>query len=275
MLIVGERLNILNPAVYKAIIKKDKSVLKDIINQQLESGADGLEINLGGWQAGVSAMSWIVDLVRSVSDCPVFLSPLPGSLPDALKRAGQGNFINCVTADRDKLESMLSAAECLDCSLVVLLTKKGFLPSSIDKACNLAEEVLEIAESRGFPLDRLFLDPVLRPRIGYLDKDLTKCAPDISFFMETVYLTGQLRTPRVKIIVGISNISAGLRTKERRKINRLALKMLRIAGINAVILDSRDKELVRLAKYDNVMDVDLAQSLIPDYAASEFAEDVR
>lgn len=250
MFITGQGLNILNSRIFKAVREKDKEVIRKTAERQLENGADGLDINLGSWSRNSSALSWIVEQVRDVSECPLFLPPCPDALLPALKKAGPGSFINCVTADSRRLESMFSAARCLEASVAVLLTRKGFLPASLDEICMVAEEVLEFAESSGFPTDRLVLDPVLRLRMACFFDRPTAVSPDISLFMEAVYLIGNLREKKIKTIIGLSNITAGLPGRVHTRLQVQALNMLGIAGLDYVIMSTGNRVLMATARQE-------------------------
>ena len=252
MFVTGQGLNILNSRIFKAVTERDKEVIRKTAERQLQNGADGLEINLGSWNRSSSALSWIVEQVRDISACPLFLPPCPEALSAALKKAGPGSFINCVTADISLLESMFSAAECLDASVAVLLTRKGFLPAGLDEICMVAEEVLELAETRGFSTDRLVLDPVLRPRMACFSDNVAAVSPDISLFMEAVYLIGNLREKKIKTIAGLSNITTGLPVRVCTSLQVQALNMLRLAGLDYVIMSAGNKALMAAARQETV-----------------------
>ena len=254
MFVIGQGLNILNSRIFKAVTDRDEEVIRKTAERQLENGADGLEINLGSWSRSSSSLSWMVEQVRSVSACPLFLPPCPEALSPALKKAGPGSFINCVTADSSRLESMFSAAECFDASVAVLLTRKGFLPAGLDEICMVAEEVLELAETRGFSTDRLVLDPVLRPRMACFSDNVAAVSPDISLFMEAVYLIGNLREKKIKTIAGLSNITTGLPVRVCTSLQVQALNMLRLAGLDYVIMSAGNRALMAAARQETVRD---------------------
>ncbi len=251
MFVTGQGLNILRGKIYQAVRDRDGQIIRQEARRQLENGADGLDINLGSWGRCSSTLPWMVEQVRAVSDCPLFLPPCPDGLAAGLKTAGSGSFINCVIADKERLKSMFSAADCLDASLVVLLTRRGYLPASLDEMCMVAEEVLELAEKQGFSTDRLILDPVLRPRIGCFSDGPTAIFPDISLFMEALFLIGKLREKKVKTIVGLSNITCGLPTMMHNRLQLQVLNMLRLASLDYVIMNTEHEELVEVAKAED------------------------
>ena len=248
MFIVGERCNILNPLVYRAVREQEEEALKQLVEQQLEAGADALEVNLGVCrQASEEWLPWTISVIRSVTDAPLFLTASAEALAPGLKAAGSTTWINGATADQRRLEAMLAAAECFQAGLVVLLVKEGFLPASVDEMAFTAEEVLETAEKRGFPLERLMIDPILRPRADLNASMLSGAMPDMSLFMDAIGLIGMLRTEEVKTISGLSNISLGLSGKLRGQLHCRVLELLAAAGLHAAIVNTRDEELMALA----------------------------
>ena len=254
MFVIGQGLNILDGRIYQAVRERNGEAVRKTAKRQLKEGADGLDINLGSWNQCARTLTWLVEQVRAVSKCPLFLPPSPEGLFAAIRKAGPGSFINCVTADTKRLKSMLSAAECLDASVVVLLTKKGYLPGCLDEICITAEEVLELAERRRFPVGRLLLDPVLRPRTGCFPGRPSAVFPDISLFMEAVYLVGKLREKKVKTIAGLSNISCGLPGRIHNSLQLQMLSMLKMAGLDYVIMHTGDRELMAAARENGSME---------------------
>ncbi len=243
MKIIAQNINILAPRVFDAVKRKDGSSIKAMARKLLENGASGLEVNLGGWRASDAAMPWLVKQIRQVSNCPLFLSPIPSSLKDAVKEAGKGDiFINCVTAERPHLKSMLNAARCLGTGIVILLTRKGFCPSCLDEILILAQEVIETAERSGFDLARLVLDPILRPRLSITASGCIINRPDVTFFSEAIHLLGMLRPKKMKTAVGISSLSVGMKKDERKSLERSALCLFEASGLDYCIADCSNRQ---------------------------------
>ncbi len=243
MKIIAQNINILAPKVFDAVKRKDGSSIRTMAKKLLENGAHGLEINLGGWRASDAAMPWLVKQIRQVTNCPLFLSPIPSSLKDAVKEAGKAEiFINCVTAERPHLKSMLNAARCLDTGIVILLTRKGFCPTCLDEILLLAQEVIETAEESNFDLNRLVLDPILRPRLSITASGCIINRPDVTFFSEAVHLLGMLRPKKMKTAVGISNLTVGMKQDERKSLERSALCLFEASGLDYCIADCSNRQ---------------------------------
>ncbi len=243
MKIIGQNINIFDPRVYEAVNRKDAASIRLMAKNLIKNGADGLEINLGGWKASDQVMPWVILQVRKETNCPLFLSPIPASLKEAVEADQTGRiFINCVTADRDRLESMLNAALCFNTCLVVLLTRQGLRPSNLDELLLIAEEVIEMAERANFPLERLVLDPVLRPRLTTDPSGYLVNRPDATFFAEAIMLMGMLRRERpIKTAAGISNLTMGMYRSERENFEPAAIRLFQGAGLDYLIMDCSNR----------------------------------
>ncbi len=243
MKIISQNINIFNPGIYKAVIKRDDKFIRNLASQMLKNGAYGLEINLGGWRTSDSAMPWLVKQIRKISNCPLFLSPIPASLKEAAEADSIGNlFINCVTADSPRLESMLNAAHCLNTSIVVLLTKTGLCPSNLDEILILAEEVLEKAEKADIRLNRVILDPVLRPRLSMNSSGYMTNRPDVTFFAEAIALIGMLREYKIKTAAGLSNLTVGMDGLVRHHYEISAANIFVNAGLDYCVMDCSNRQ---------------------------------
>ena len=249
MKVVSQNINIFNPRVYEAVTAKDAGFIQDMAKEMVANGADAIEINLGGWRTSDDVMPWMVSQVRKVTDCPLFLSPIPSSLKDAVEADSLGKiFINCVTADGARLDSMLNAASCLNTSIVVLLTKKGFLPATLDELLLLAEDVLEKAEKKGFPLERILLDPVLRPRLSMAPSGGMVNRPNATFFAEALALIGLLREEKIGTCAAIGSLSLGMPESSRKGFEMSAARLFKGAGLDYLIMDCSNRRRIKEIK---------------------------
>ncbi len=248
MLIIGEKINILNPKVYRAIQDKDDKVLRSLARIQVEAGAQALDINLGPGRKVAQLLPWVVETVQDEVDVPLFLFSNIVNIPDGLKVHKGRPTINAVTCDPFILPRAMSAAKCFDANLVVLLLKKGFKPYRLDEYLLLAEWVLETAEENEFPLRRLFLDPVLISHIDPFAWELTSTNTDFTPVLEAVRWIPKLRLEQIKTICAISNVSIGFLPGQRTKIHQRLICQLIKAGLSAAIVNPLDKPLMATIK---------------------------
>ncbi len=237
-----------NPTIFSAVKARDREALLSVVEPQVRAGVDALEINLGVCrQASEKWLPWTIEEIRRISNLPLFMTAAEEALAQGLKAAGDGCWINGVTADTARLESRMAAAECFNAGIVVMLIRDGFMPATAEEMALLAEDVLELIEKRGFPLYKVILDPVLRPRGDLSGAILAGAVPDVTQLMDAIAIISRLREEGVRTLVGLSNISLGLSMDYRSSIHQKVLTMLDLAGLDTVILNRADDALMKLA----------------------------
>ncbi len=248
MLIIGEKINILNPTVYKALKDQDPAPIKKLAREQVEAGAQALDVNLGPGKKIAQLLPWTVKTIQDEVDTPLFLFSNIVNIPDGLKVHRGRPTINAVTCDPFILPRAMAAAKCFDANLVVLLIQPGFRPYNLDDYCILAEWVLEIADQQDFPIKRLYLDPVLTSRIDPMAWELTSGHMDFTPVIEAVNWIPKLWLEPVKTICAISNASMGLLPGDRSHLHQKILSSLLLAGLNAAIMNPLDQNLMSILK---------------------------
>ena len=78
MLIIGEKINILNRLVYEAVSSKEMSAITSLALLQVETGADALDVNLGPEiTQGEKIMQEVVTAIQQYVDVPLCLNGSP------------------------------------------------------------------------------------------------------------------------------------------------------------------------------------------------------
>ncbi len=254
MLIIGEKIHILNPEVFHAVENRAIEPIVNLATAQVQAGAHALDINLGPGRIAGSMLPEIIEAIQDNTDATVCFPAGIASFIEASKACRRPPIINAVSAEPEELARAMSAAKCFDAELVVLLTRRGLLPVTVDQWCLLAEEVIETAEKAEFPLDKLYLDPVLRSHFD-------PCAPvsgtsvmETGPVCEALKLMKQLRTEGIKTIAGLSNISQHLPYGSRSTLHCAVLNLLSATGLDAVILNPLDRNLMESVFQNSVDD---------------------
>ena len=112
MLVIGEKINGMYKAVGKAINEKDKETIQKLAKDQVEAGADYLDVNTGPSSANpVEAMEWLVDAIQEVTDAPLCLDTTKPEVMEAGLRKCKGKaMINSTTGQQEKLDAFLPLA---------------------------------------------------------------------------------------------------------------------------------------------------------------------
>jgi 5-methyltetrahydrofolate--homocysteine methyltransferase len=245
MLIIGEKINASIPSTGRAIAGKDREFLAALVRDQVEAGADYIDVNAGdGRDAGstpVAIMQWLVEIVQETTDKPLCIdSDNPAVLEAALAEyRGEGVIINSVTAEAERIQSVGKIVAEAGAFVIALVMKGAGVPRSVEERMEAANIIMDHLGKEGVPPERVYFDPLVLP-----------ISVDTSQGIVTLKTIEALkeRYPEAKTVMGLSNISYGL--PGRGIVNRSFLLMAAAAGLDAAILnplDARMMSLVRVA----------------------------
>lgn len=235
MIIVGEKINTSRASISKAVENKDAGFIQQIAIEQVEAGADYVDVNAGTFlDEEIDCLSWLVETVQAVTDRPLCIdSPNPRALEKALSIHRGEAMINSISLEKERYESLLPVVTQHPCKVVALCMAETAMPVSAADRMKAATELIERLAGKGVPLENIFVDPLVQP----VSVDV-RMGPAV---LEAV--AGIMdRFPGVNTICGLSNISYGL--PARRMINRHFLGLAVSRGLSAAILDPTDPRLM-------------------------------
>jgi len=237
--IIGELINGMYQNIGKAIKDKDKAVIQKCALQQVKSGADALDINCGpASRDPLSDIQWLVEAVQEVTDKPLALdSSKPKVIESGLKVIKNKAVINSTTADPEKLEIIVPLAKKYNAKLIGLTISAKGIPVNKDQRLELAANIVATCSDQGFPIEDLYLDPIVLP--------VNVAQAQMRDILEAIHEFKIISEPVPKTIVGLSNVSQG--SCVRSIINRTFLTMALAWGLDAAILDPLDKDLIDAA----------------------------
>ncbi len=247
LLLVGEDLHILNPHFQQVLAARDEQGLIKLAGTQISSGANALDINTGPAKFMADRLLWVMETIQRRWPLPLFL-PAGKHLKNALQRHQGRATINAVTADPEQLDTFIHLAKEYDANLVVLLTKPGQRTTGGQEQLQMAIDVLERTDAGGLPLSHIFLDPVFSVRTDPMSWNLSGGMPDLDRVLELISLIGELTDGKANTLLALSNGTLGLPAARRSAFHYRMLPLLAEAGLRAVILNSRDRKLMQLAR---------------------------
>lgn len=236
MLIIGELINGMYPKIAAAIKEHDKKTIQKCALNQLACGADALDINCGpASKQPLIDMPWLVETIQEVTDKPLCLdSSKPEVIREGLKVARNKTMTNSTTADPEKLDILVPLAKQYKSKLIGLTISQKGIPQNTDQRVELAAVIVAYCQKTQFPIDELYLDPIVLP-INVAQEQMDDILKSIREFKI-------LSQPSPKTVIGLSNISQG--TKLHSLINRTFLTMAVASGLNSAILNPEDKTLM-------------------------------
>lgn len=239
MFIIGELINGMYKDIARAIKQKDKSVIQKCALEQIKAGADALDVNCGPASASpLTDIRWLIETIQEVADKPLALdSSKPEVIESGLKVIKNGAVINSTTADEQKLDILVRLAKKYNTRLIGLAISSKGIPQNKDQRLELAAVIVSYCSEQGFPLENLYLDPIVLP--------VNVAQAQMQDILESIREFKLICEPPAKTIVGLSNVSQG--AGNRSLINRTFVTMGIALGLDAAILDPTDTDLMDAA----------------------------
>ena len=240
MVIIGEKINVTNPLIFESISSRDLSAVVNFAILQVEAGADILDVNLGpDISRCKEIMQEAVKAIQEEVDVPLCINGVPEMIEAGLMVHRGRAIINGITGDKKRMERLLSLAREHNAEIIgMTIPEKGYA-ENIEEKCSIAIEITEQAKAYGISPSNIFLDPVMSS-FSIRSDALIHIVRNVRVFKELF--------PEVKTLIGLSNISQGIKEKNRSIINSTALGILIGAGLDAAIMNPLDKLVIDTAK---------------------------
>jgi len=243
MLLVGESINGTRKQVAEAIQARDAEFIKSLALDQVNAGANVLDVN-GGVAGGneVEDLTWLIGVVRSVTDMQLMVD---SANPDALqagveaciKDGGKTPQINSISGEQSRIDIVLPLVEKYKCPVVALCLDDEGIPCTPEERFAVAKKLHDLLAGAGLPAEDMWFDPLVMT----VSADPT--AGTVT--MQTLHLI-KSRLPGVRSTGGLSNISFGL--PNRPLLNRTFVAMCAGIGIDGAVLDVRNKQMMATIK---------------------------
>lgn len=245
MKIISENLHIISKSVKEAVINRNEDFIADFIKKQAQTNPDYIDLNIGpGKKALAGAMKWLSEIAVNITDISLsFDSTNSEEIQEGLKIAKEPSkcIINSTSADEDRVETLTTLAQEYNSNLIALTMNREIgIPKTADERLELAFSVYETASSKEIPNEKLIFDPLILP-VCVEQNQALQALESLRMFKESF-------DPPVKTVIGLSNISNGSPTELRPLINKVFGTLAFGCGLDLVIADSFDKELVRINK---------------------------
>lgn len=236
MIIIGERINGMFKDIANAIRDRNGPVVQEWARKQEKNGARYLDINVGPSSTEpVEAMKWLVEVTQGACDLPLCLdSTNYEAIEEGLKTSKQPAMINSVPAEAAKMERVFTLAADYGAEVICLAMNEEGIPKDADSRVALAMELVATADAYGLSPDSLYIDPLVLPCNVAQDH-----SPEV---LETLRQIKLISDPSPRTVVGLSNVSQGIR--DRQRINRIFAVMAMASGLDAAIADACDEELM-------------------------------
>jgi 5-methyltetrahydrofolate corrinoid/iron sulfur protein methyltransferase len=261
MLVIGEKVNVINKRIGAAMKDRDKGPIQEMAQRQLEHGADVLDINLGpATKGGPETMAFVVETVQEIADCRLCLDTMnPEAMEAGLKLCKQQPIINSTSGERARLETFLPLAKEYEAEIIGLTMTEAGVSRDAEERVMAASTIMAAMMEFDVPLDRVYLDPLLLP--------INVAQNQAPAAIEAVMMFRQLNDPPLKTVVGLSNIYNGCAERVKTPLATALLGLLLSVGLDAAIMDADDPRQMEMARSTGI-DPAAVEDLVEDLALS-------
>ncbi len=240
MYIIGENIHIISQSVKDALKARDREFFMDLAVRQVEAGAKCVDMNLGprksDWE---EVFPWMVETLETVVDVPLCIDTTNVfGMEAALKKITKAQpILNSTSAEPERLEKVPELAKKYGSKLIALTMAKSGIPVGADERVGIAlETLIPRCLELGIPIEDLIIDPLVLTVSG--------CQQYCPELIEAVRTLQFAWDPPPGISVGLSNVSNAVPREKRPLINQVYCAMLMGAGLQMMIADPLDKELI-------------------------------
>lgn len=240
MILIGENIHIISKKVRTALENKDEIFIKNLI--KIQQHMDCIDLNVGPAKGKLDKIfQWLCPLTLNSNIS--FDSTNVEAIELGLKLTEQTEncFINSTSKDSEKLEKLTDLALKYNCNLIALaLSKETGIPKTADERLEIVFEIYERCIEKGLSHSKLFFDPLVLP----ICADQAQAVETLN----TLQMIKESFEPKVNTIIGLSNISNGVPQHLKPLLNQVYGTLAFGAGLDAVIMDAKDEELIRIFK---------------------------
>ncbi|MBN1667894.1 MAG: dihydropteroate synthase [Anaerolineales bacterium] len=244
MYIIGENIHILSQAVKDALKSRDREFFMDLAVRQVEAGARAIDVNLGPRKADWEEIfPWMIEALETVVDVPLCIDTTNiNGMEAALKKITKAQpILNSTSAEAERLEKVPELAKKYNAKLIALTMAKSGIPVGADERVGLAlEALIPRTMELDIPIEDLIIDPLVLTVSG-----CQEYAPELIEAVRTLQFAWD---PPPGISVGLSNVSNAVPTRNRPLINQVYCAMLMGAGLQMMIADPLDEQLLEVIR---------------------------
>jgi cobalamin-dependent methionine synthase I len=250
MLFIGNQIQLTRALLAAAARQRNGSLFQTLARQQVEAGANWLLIDMGPQRRDAAEdLAWLVSTIHDQVSVPLVLrSDDPAALRAGLEAAKDQIILDATLpgiAGPSELTGQ-GLAPFLDLSKqyrakLALSASPGGLPMPTDERLTLVTEtLLPTALEAGLPLEDLFVDPLVVA--------LTCDQPMVPATVETLRLLKVAAEPAPNTLVHLNDIADGVADTAKSYITQAYVTMLLAAGLDALVANPLDPELMEVIR---------------------------
>jgi cobalamin-dependent methionine synthase I len=242
MLLIGNQIRLTRALLAAAVRQQRSSLFQTLALQQIEAGANFLLVDMGPQRKGAAGeLAWLVDTIHSTISVPLALrSDDPKALEAGLKAARDIVLIDATLPAVTDLSSYIALAQRYGAKLAFSACPGG-LPAPAEERIELVSEtLLPMALDAGLALDDLYVDPLISA--------LTCDQPMVPATEETLRMLKVAAVPVPNTLIHLDDITDGAADAAKPYISQAYVTMLLSAGVDALVANPLDPELMEVVR---------------------------
>ncbi len=262
-ILIGERLNTQGSRKTRTLAReRNFEELNHLALEQIDRGAMVLDLCLASNELGDEGelMNDLVAFLSERAPVPFCIDTTePRVLERALKRCPGSVLINSINLEESgrRAREILEYAREFGCAVVALTIDDGGMADTVERKVAVARRLRDLAcQEFGIAEHRLYIDPLVFT-LATGDRKTAGAARESLAALREI----KNKMPGVRTVMGVSNVSYGLKPAARRIVNNLMLHYATEAGLDAAIFNPLHRDNVET--YDNEVR-ELAEELLFD-----------
>lgn len=235
MIIIGELINASRKKIKPMIKAADAAGIQEVARQQVESGADFIDVNAGIFVTEEpDYLKWLVQTVQEAVDIPCSIdSPSYEAIEAALSVHKGTAMINSISLEKERYDNVMPIISGTNLKVIALCMDEEGMPTTQDHRMRIADRLVNELTSKNVPVENIFVDPLVQP-----------ISTDDSYGMEFINTVESIHKafPGIHTACGLSNISYGI--PERKFANRTFMSMAIAKGLDGAIMNPNDKQMM-------------------------------
>ncbi|MDR0846604.1 MAG: homocysteine S-methyltransferase family protein [Lactobacillales bacterium] len=236
--IIGERINPTGKKLLKEAIKnQDLNYILKLANEQVEVGADILDVNVGLPEIDEAAfLTSAIKEIQTITDLPLQIDSVNIKALEAGARAYNGRpLINSVNGEEKSMTAILPIVKKYGALVLGLCLDETGIPETAEKRFAIAQKIIDRAGQIGIAKEDILIDPLV----------LTASAQQsqVQVTLDTLKL---LKEAGIQTVVGLSNVSFGLPNREI--INSSFLASAVACGLSAPIMNPNSAAMMNTVR---------------------------
>lgn len=240
MILIGENIHIISKTIREALENRDENFVKNLI--KIQQNFDAIDLNIGPAKGKLDKIfDWLCPMCENKNIS--FDSSNSDAIIQGLQctKNTQNCYINSISKDDVKFEKLTNAALKYDCNVIILaFDPQTGIAKTADERMEIIFDLYEKCIEKGIHSDKLFFDPLVLP----IKADQSQAIE----VLNTIRMIKESFEPKVNTIIGLSNVSNGAPKELRPIINRVFAVLAYGAGLDAMIADAKDRELLQIIK---------------------------